>query len=101
MMLMCRLSFLSLVKEDRELLFLPSAWRNAGGRDVAGGERGERRGIEVLGGADGGDELAVLVNRGKTIFALASRARRSQTALICLEFLVVHHICGCIRETSS
>src|SRR2546428_5037450 len=42
--------FLSLVKEDRELLFSDQLGETAGGRDVAGGERGERSGIEVLGG---------------------------------------------------
>src|SRR5439155_20522410 len=37
----------------------------------------------------------------KTIFALASRASRSQTALICWNSSSYITICGCIRETSS
>src|SRR5436190_17775644 len=37
----------------------------------------------------------------KTILALASRARRSQTALICWNSSSYITICGCIRESSS
>src|SRR6266478_1128652 len=82
--------FLSLVKEDRELLFSEQLGETAGGRDVAGGERGERRGIEVLGGADGGDELAVLVDEEDDLRVGLPRQALADRADL-LEFLVVHH----------
>src|SRR5205823_11334848 len=82
--------FLSLVKEDRELLFSNQLGETAGGRDVAGGERGERSGIEVLGGADGGDELAVLVDEEDDLRVGLPRQALADRADL-LEFLVVHH----------
>jgi len=91
--------FLSLVKEDREL-FLRSAGETAGGRDVAGGERGERRGIEVLGGADEAMSWPFLSTR-KTIFGVGLPRQALADRADLLEFLVVHHHLRCIRETSS
>ena len=53
---------LALVEEDRELLLADEPGEAVGGGDVAGGEGGERGGVEVLDLALGGDLLAVLVD---------------------------------------
>src|SRR5437870_13589255 len=80
----------ALVKEDGEL-FLSDQLRQAAGRgDVAGRQRGERSGVEVLGGSDGGDELAVLVDEKDDLgVGLASQPLADRADL--LELLVVHH----------
>ena len=53
---------LALVEEDRELFFAEELGEAARGGDVAGGERGERRGVHAARVARRGDELAVLVD---------------------------------------
>src|SRR5438132_133455 len=81
---------LSFVKEDRELLLSDQLGETAGGRDGAGGERGERGGVQVLGGADGSDELAVFVDEEDDLrVGLPSQALADRADL--LELLVVHH----------
>ena len=60
---MWMLSLLALVEEDRELLLADQPGEPVGGGDVAGGERGERGGVEVLDLALRGDLLAVLVDQ--------------------------------------
>ena len=53
---------LALVEEDRELLLADEAGQAVGGGHVAGGERGQRRGVEVLDVPVGRDLLSVLVD---------------------------------------
>ena len=54
---------LPLVEEHRELALADQLGEAVGGRDVAGRQRGERGGVELLDLAGGGDLLAVLVDQ--------------------------------------
>src|SRR5882672_3693426 len=81
---------LSFVKEDGEFLLADQLGESARGRDVAGGERGQRGGVEVLGGADGGDELAVLVDEEDDLGVGFPGQPLADPADL-LELLVVHH----------
>src|SRR5437868_2647032 len=81
---------LALVKEDRELLLSDQLRQAAGRGDVAGRQRGERGGVEVFGGAHGGNELAVLVDKKDDLGVGLAREPLADRADL-LEFLVVHH----------
>src|SRR5690606_33387629 len=52
----------SLVEQDGELLFTQQPGEPARCRDVARRQRGQGRGVDVVGGAAAGDELSVLVD---------------------------------------
>ena len=89
-MVMCRLSRLALVKQDRELLLAEQLRDPAGRGDVAGGQRGQRGGVDVVGLPAARDELAVLVHEEHDLgVGLASQAIADRVDLV--ELLLVHH----------
>src|SRR5207248_7984204 len=81
---------LALLKEGRSRLLTDQLRQAPGGGDGAGRQGGEGGAVEVLGGADGGDELAVLVDQKDDLgVGLASEPLADPADL--LELLVVHH----------
>ena len=84
---------LALVEEDRELLLADQAGQPVGGGHVAGGERGEGGGVEVLDLALRGDLLAVLVDEEDDL-GVGVDAELRDDLLDLVELLLVHHNVG-------
>ena len=79
----CGATLLALVELAGELLLPEELGDAARGGDVAGGERGERGGVEVLRPRPLAAMSWPFLSTTKTTLALASRVRRSQIAAIC------------------
>src|SRR6266849_1583169 len=80
----------SFVKEDGELFFSDELCQSVGGRDVAGGERGQGSGVDVAHVAVGGDLLAILVDQ-KNNLGVGVDLQTLKRFLDLPVLLLVHH----------
>ena len=84
---------LPFVKEDREFLLADQLRQSVGGGDVAGGQRGEGRGIDAAHVSVHGDLLAVFVDQ-ENDFCVGVDLQTLERVLDLEVLLLVHHEIG-------
>jgi len=78
------------MEQDGKFLLADELRKSIGRSDVAGGERGERRGVEVVDVAVGRDLLAVFVDEENEL-GVGVGAKFAQNRFDLIELLVIHH----------
>jgi len=77
------------MEEDGKLLLADQLGQTSGGRDVAGGQGCERRGVEALDLAHSGNELTVLVYQ-KDHLGVGIAEQLVDDGVYLFELLIVH-----------